>query len=170
MTYDLEGKVVLITGAAGGIGSAAARELYVQGASLVLTDTRQETVDLLAREFDARRVLPLALAKVGVPVPEDAAWLVGLYAVVIALLMVSRLPTFSGKSIGADIPRDSVLPVLVAVVLFTALLVSYPYSVIAAGTVLYLAHLPFAWAAWRKRAAVGETAAKATRTGGSGPH
>ena len=115
-------------------------------------------------------LLPLALAKVGVPVPEDAAWLVGLYAVVIALLMVSRLPTFSGKSIGADIPRDSVLPVLVAVVLFTALLVSYPYSVIAAGTVLYLAHLPFAWAAWRKRAAVGETAAKATRTGGSGPH
>lgn len=61
MTYDLEGKVVLITGAAGGIGSAAARELYVQGASLVLTDTRQEAVDLLARGFDARRVLPLAL-------------------------------------------------------------------------------------------------------------
>ncbi|MDG9930413.1 MULTISPECIES: SDR family NAD(P)-dependent oxidoreductase [unclassified Pseudomonas] len=61
MTYDLEGKVVLITGAAGGIGSAAARELYLQGASLVLTDTRQETVDELAREFDDRRVLPLVL-------------------------------------------------------------------------------------------------------------
>lgn len=61
MTYDLEGKVVLITGAAGGIGSATARELYIKGANLVLTDARQEAVDELAREFDGRRVLPLAL-------------------------------------------------------------------------------------------------------------
>ena len=34
MTYDLKDKVVLITGAAGGIGAATARELYALGASL----------------------------------------------------------------------------------------------------------------------------------------
>ncbi|QIH07569.1 MULTISPECIES: SDR family NAD(P)-dependent oxidoreductase [unclassified Pseudomonas] len=61
MNYDLHGKVVLITGAAGGIGSATARELYVHGANLVLTDTRQEAVDQLAQEFDAQRVLALEL-------------------------------------------------------------------------------------------------------------
>ncbi|ERO65704.1 SDR family NAD(P)-dependent oxidoreductase [Pseudomonas piscis] len=61
MNYDLHGKVVLITGAAGGIGSATARELYVHGANLVLTDTRQEAVDLLAQEFDGQRVLALEL-------------------------------------------------------------------------------------------------------------
>ncbi len=61
MAYDLIGKVVLITGAAGGIGAATARELYGLGALLVLTDMQQEAVDQLAQEFDAERVLPLAL-------------------------------------------------------------------------------------------------------------
>ena len=61
MTYDLDQKVVLITGAAGGIGAATARQLYAQGASLVLTDTSQSSVDRLAQDFDASRVLPLAL-------------------------------------------------------------------------------------------------------------
>lgn len=58
--YNLQGKVVLITGAAGGIGAASARELYAHGASLVLTDTSQEAVDKLAQEFNSQRVLPLA--------------------------------------------------------------------------------------------------------------
>lgn len=61
MRYDLKQKVVLITGAAGGIGAATARELYALGASLVLTDVQQEAVDSLAREFDTKRVLALAL-------------------------------------------------------------------------------------------------------------
>lgn len=61
MSYDLKQKVVLITGAAGGIGAATARELYARGASLVLTDMQQAAVDQLAREFDAGRVLALAL-------------------------------------------------------------------------------------------------------------
>ncbi|CAE6898175.1 NADP-dependent 3-hydroxy acid dehydrogenase YdfG [Pseudomonas marincola] len=61
MAYDFIGKVILITGAAGGIGAATARELYSLGALLVLTDMQQEAVDQLAQEFDAERVLPLAL-------------------------------------------------------------------------------------------------------------
>jgi NAD(P)-dependent dehydrogenase (short-subunit alcohol dehydrogenase family) len=61
MAYDLKDKVVLITGAAGGIGAATARELYALGASLVLTDMQQTAVDKLAKEFSPSRVLPLAL-------------------------------------------------------------------------------------------------------------
>jgi NAD(P)-dependent dehydrogenase (short-subunit alcohol dehydrogenase family) len=61
MTYDLNDKVVLITGAAGGIGAATARELYALGASLVLTDMQQTAVDQLAKEFSPSRVLPVAL-------------------------------------------------------------------------------------------------------------
>lgn len=61
MAYDFIGKVILITGGAGGIGAATARELYSLGALLVLTDMQQEAVDQLAQEFDAERVLPLAL-------------------------------------------------------------------------------------------------------------
>jgi NAD(P)-dependent dehydrogenase (short-subunit alcohol dehydrogenase family) len=65
MTYDLNKKVVLITGAAGGIGAATARQLFARGASLVLTDVQQSAVDDLAQEFAQElgtlRVLPLAL-------------------------------------------------------------------------------------------------------------
>lgn len=61
MAYDLQGKVALITGAAGGIGAATARALYQRGASLVLTDMTQASVDKLAAEFDSTRVLALAL-------------------------------------------------------------------------------------------------------------
>jgi NAD(P)-dependent dehydrogenase (short-subunit alcohol dehydrogenase family) len=52
---------VLITGAAGGIGAATARQLYALGANLVLTDMQQSAVDKLAQEFSPSRVLPVAL-------------------------------------------------------------------------------------------------------------
>ena len=43
-----------------------------------------------------------------------------------------------------------VLPVFVAVVLFFALLVCYPWVVLTIGTVIYLACLPFGWLSYRK--------------------
>jgi CDP-diacylglycerol--serine O-phosphatidyltransferase len=43
-----------------------------------------------------------------------------------------------------------VLPVFVAVVLFFALLVSYPWIVLTIGTVLYLASLPVGWLSYRR--------------------
>jgi NAD(P)-dependent dehydrogenase (short-subunit alcohol dehydrogenase family) len=47
----LEGKVALITGAAGGIGGAAARRLAGEGARLVLTDADEERARTLAQEL-----------------------------------------------------------------------------------------------------------------------
>lgn len=61
MRYSLKNKVVLITGAAGGIGGATAQALYRRGALLVLTDMSQAAVDAQAQAFNNERVLPLAL-------------------------------------------------------------------------------------------------------------
>jgi NAD(P)-dependent dehydrogenase (short-subunit alcohol dehydrogenase family) len=58
---DLSGKVILITGAAGGIGAASARALHAAGARVVLTDIIQRSVDEVANEIGGDRVLPLAL-------------------------------------------------------------------------------------------------------------
>jgi len=58
---NLSEKVVLITGACGGIGRAVARALYARGASLVLTDLSQESLDEMATGMDPERVLALAL-------------------------------------------------------------------------------------------------------------
>jgi CDP-diacylglycerol--serine O-phosphatidyltransferase len=72
---------------------------------------------------------------------------VGPYAILIALLMVSRIPTLSGKRFGRRIPRERVLPVLVIGVFLVALLASYPFSFLAVAALAYIAHIPFAWRA-----------------------
>jgi meso-butanediol dehydrogenase / (S,S)-butanediol dehydrogenase / diacetyl reductase len=48
---DFKGKVVLITGAAGGVGKAAARAFRQQGAKLALVDLAQSALDAVAEEL-----------------------------------------------------------------------------------------------------------------------
>jgi CDP-diacylglycerol---serine O-phosphatidyltransferase len=63
--------------------------------------------------------------------------------------MVSRLPVFSGKRIGNRVPPDMVGPLIIVMVLFVALLVAYPWVLLTAGTLAYLASLPFGWLSYR---------------------
>ena len=49
--FRLDGKIALITGAAGGIGDKIARTLHAQGATLALTDMRAEPMEKLANEL-----------------------------------------------------------------------------------------------------------------------
>lgn len=81
------------------------------------------------------------------------ASLSALYTIAVALLMVSQLPVFSGKKAGKRVPREMVLPIFVGVVVFTALLISYPWHVLSIGSLAYLASLPFGWLAWRRHVA-----------------
>lgn len=59
--FDFTGKVVFITGAAGGIGAACAREFYRHGANLVLTDLGADAIEKIAKDFDPARVLSQTL-------------------------------------------------------------------------------------------------------------
>jgi CDP-diacylglycerol--serine O-phosphatidyltransferase len=94
--------------------------------------------------------LPFFLERIGSTEIHFNAIVVAIYAVFIALLMVSRIPTISFKRMGRRIPRDTVLPVLVIGVLVVALLVSYPFSFLSVTAIVYLAHIPFAWRAQRR--------------------
>ena len=92
-------------------------------------------------------LLPIYLTFLGW---RPGAGLVLVYTLAIALLMVSRLPVFSGKKVGVRVPREAVLPIFVVVVLFVALLVSYPWEVLSVSVALYLAALPFGWLSYRR--------------------
>jgi NADP-dependent 3-hydroxy acid dehydrogenase YdfG len=54
MSNNIEGKVVVITGASSGLGEATARLLSAQGASVVLGARRQDRIRSLADEVTAR--------------------------------------------------------------------------------------------------------------------
>jgi CDP-diacylglycerol--serine O-phosphatidyltransferase len=95
-------------------------------------------------------LLPIYVYFLGMPRLAFVAPVTLVYTLAIAFLMVSRLPVFSGKRVGKRIAPEMVLPVFVAVVLFFALLVSYPWIVLTIGTVLYLASLPLGWLSYRR--------------------
>jgi CDP-diacylglycerol--serine O-phosphatidyltransferase len=94
-------------------------------------------------------LLPIYLAFLGVPLFPAIA--TAIYTLAIAFLMVSRLPVFSGKTVGRRVPPEMVLPAFVCVVLFIALLISYPWYVLTMGTVLYLISLPAGALAYRRQ-------------------
>ena len=52
--FDLNGKTALITGAAGGIGRAIAKDLHAQGAIVALTDMNEEALKAFAAELKER--------------------------------------------------------------------------------------------------------------------
>jgi len=61
--FDLTGKSALVTGATGTIGSAIARSLHGQGATVAISGTRVSILDQLAHELGTRvHVLPCDLA------------------------------------------------------------------------------------------------------------
>src|SRR5262249_54798852 len=95
-------------------------------------------------------LLPIYVYFLGMPRFAFVAPVTLVYTLAIAFLMVSRLPVLSGKRVGKRVAPEMVLPVFVAVVLFFALLISYPWPVLILGTVLYLASLPFGWLSYRE--------------------
>ena len=94
-------------------------------------------------------LLPIYLYFLGVSNGLVTVWLAFFYTLAIGLLMVSRLPVFSGKRVGKRVPPDLVLPVFVVVVLVFALLVSYPWQMLTLGALVYLACLPLGWLSYR---------------------
>lgn len=77
--------------------------------------------------------------------PLVAAW-----TVTLALLMVSRVPTFSFKR--ARVRRDRILPTLLLVGLMAALLATYPWVVLSAIGLAYVVTIPFSMLRHRRLA------------------
>ena len=111
-------------------------------------------------------LLPIYAAFLGLPRSQFLTWVTLVYTLVIAWLLVSRLPVFSGKRIGTRVPPEMVGPVVMVLVLSVALLIAYPWILLTLGTLAYLVTLPFGWLSYRNyerraRHAKGEAASAA---------
>jgi 3-oxoacyl-[acyl-carrier protein] reductase len=59
--FDLTGKTALVTGASGGIGSAVAKALAAQGATVALSGTREDALKAVASDIQGSVILPCNL-------------------------------------------------------------------------------------------------------------
>jgi CDP-diacylglycerol--serine O-phosphatidyltransferase len=104
----------------------------------------------------------LALIPLMVSFEIEAAWprhalVVGAVLVVVGGLMVSRLPTYSFKK--GRVPRHLVLPSLLGAALVMGVLASAPWIAGSLIGLVYVALIPFSWAAYRRQAAQDRQAA-----------
>ena len=109
-------------------------------------------------------LLPIYLNFLGAPLGRVLELFSLVYTLFIALMMVSKLPVFSGKRVGKRVAPELVLPVFVFVVLFFAVLISYPWETLSLGTVAYLCALPLGWWSYQgylRRDAEGEAVPQA---------
>ncbi|PLW76754.1 CDP-alcohol phosphatidyltransferase family protein [Cohaesibacter celericrescens] len=93
---------------------------------------------------------PIYLELAGMPHYDQLAILVMIYTLFIAMLVVSSIPTYSGKTVGLRIPRAHVVPLIVGFVATIAMLFSYTWITMLVVVALYLISIPLARRAWHK--------------------
>jgi len=97
---------------------------------------------------------PMYLGFLGlIPDGHSVAWLVLPYIAAVALLMVSRVPTFSAKTLGSRISRDLVLPLLGIAALAVVTLIAFTWEMLTAMSILYIALLPVGIRSYRRHKA-----------------
>ena len=96
-------------------------------------------------------LLPIYLSHVGLDLRASAITLniVLAYVMLVGLMMVSILPTYSGKLLGERIQREWVLPLFILAMLAVACLLTYPYPTLAIGSITYLAAMPWTYRRFR---------------------
>jgi CDP-diacylglycerol---serine O-phosphatidyltransferase len=98
-------------------------------------------------------MLPVYVWFLGVQTTAPVALLSSLYTILIAFLMISQLPVFSGKKATTRIPREIVLPLILGVTIYVALFVTFTWETLTLSALAYIASLPFGVRSARRQAA-----------------
>lgn len=76
---------------------------------------------------------------------------IAIYTLIMAFLLVSTIPTFSGKLMGERIRGELILPIMTAAAALVGLLVTYPYGTLSVITLVYLATIPYSYQRFQQR-------------------
>ena len=98
-------------------------------------------------------LLPVYLTLLGFESSQLWGWGTTVFTIFSAFLMVSSLPTFSGKDFSRKMRRDLVTPFMILTVFIAAMLLSYPWLTLTAFGSLYLLSLPFSMRSWNQNLA-----------------
>lgn len=112
-------------------------------------------------------LLPVYLGLLGVEAGRIFALAASFYTIAIGVLLVSRLPVWSGKALGQKVPRDSVMPIMLLIVLAVLFLASYTWQALVVIAFGYLVSLPFSTRAYIRRS-VREEEKRERETAGDG--
>jgi CDP-diacylglycerol--serine O-phosphatidyltransferase len=98
-----------------------------------------------------RALAPVYLGFLGrLPDGRAAAPVILVYIALVAMAMVARIPTFSGKAAGQRVNREMVLPMLAAMVIVAVLLIAYTWQMLAIAALVYIGLIPFGIRSYRR--------------------
>jgi CDP-diacylglycerol--serine O-phosphatidyltransferase len=102
-------------------------------------------------------LLPIYIHELGLVDVKAYPAVIAVHAIAMACLLISTLPTFSGKLLGERIPREVVPPILIGVAAVVGLLVTYPFPTLTVLTIVYLALIPVSVMRYRRHLATRPT-------------
>ncbi|WP_336279130.1 CDP-diacylglycerol--serine O-phosphatidyltransferase [Bartonella sp. CB175] len=101
-------------------------------------------------------LFPVYLGALGLIPSWRWALFFSLYTVVIAFLLVSRLPVWNAKTIDQNLRRDIVIPCMLIIVIYVGFLATYTWYTLLITAIGYMIFLPCSVLAYNKRAALEE--------------
>jgi CDP-diacylglycerol---serine O-phosphatidyltransferase len=96
-------------------------------------------------------MLPLYINFLGLEVGIALALVASAYTVFIALLMISQIPIFSGKTALARIPGSVIFPALLGMTVYVAMLLTFTWETLTVSAFAYFGTIPFGIRAFKKR-------------------
>lgn len=99
-------------------------------------------------------LLPVYLGSLGLKPCWGWALIFSVYTVLVAFLLVSRLPVWNAKTIGQELRRDLVIPCMLVMVIYVGFLATYTWYTLLITAISYMIFLPYSAMAYNKRAAL----------------
>lgn len=87
-------------------------------------------------------MLPIYMGNANILLFKENPILLWVYMLIIAILLVSRIPTFSGKTAKIKLPRMLILPLVILLFAVGALMFNYIWPALIISCVVYLAFIP----------------------------
>ena len=97
-------------------------------------------------------MLPMFLDVGGIISFRDQPTIVSANVILVAFLMVSNLPTYSGKGLSPTIRRDLVLPLMLGVGVLAVMSFTFPWITLSVLCLVYYALIPVGWRHYRRLA------------------